>query len=52
MRRSFREQFEEKYGKITEDLAAENAKFLKTKPEWFPMFVWIRLLRIFVKIKK
>lgn len=51
MRRSFREQFEAKYGKITEDLARENARFLKPKPDWFPMWAWIKILRIFVKIK-
>lgn len=50
-RKVYRQQFAEKYGKITEEMAEENSRLLKPKPVWFPMFLWIRILRIFVKIK-
>lgn len=50
-RKIYRQQFAEKYGKITEEMAKENSKFLKPKPKYFPMFLWVRLLRIFIKIK-
>jgi len=50
-RKIYRQQFEEKYGKLTEEMAKENSRLLRPKPVWFPMFLWIRILRIFVKIK-
>jgi hypothetical protein len=50
-RKIYRQEFDQKYGKITEEMAKENSQFLKKKPKLFPMFLWIRLLSIFVKIK-
>jgi hypothetical protein len=51
MRQFFRKEFKTKYEETTEFLAQENAKFLKVKPKWVPMWLWVRCLRIFIKIK-
>ena len=39
------------YSKDMRDIAEANMKFLKTKPRFIPMFIWISLLKIFIKIK-
>ncbi len=50
-RKIYRQQYQEQYGKLTAELAERNSNFLKPKPKYFPMFLWVRMLRIFVKIK-
>ena len=50
-RRFLRQEFNEKYAGMIEDIAEANGQFLKPKPKWFPMWLWVRILSIFVKIK-
>ena len=50
-RKIYRKEFREKYLDFTEELAKKNSNFLKTKPDWVPMFIWLFGLKIFVKIK-
>lgn len=38
------------YGKLIEEMAEANNRFLKPKPRWVPMWLWIKGLKIFVKI--
>jgi len=38
------------YGKLIGDMAEANNRFLKTKPRWVPMWLWIRGLKIFIRI--
>lgn len=40
-----------KYGQDLKELAEANGKFLKPKPKYMPMWIYIRLLKIFIKIK-
>lgn len=47
----YRQQYMEQYGKLTKELAEHNSNFLKPKPVWVPMFIWLAGLKIFVKIK-
>lgn len=39
------------YAKNIRDIAEANGQFLKPKPKWMPMFIYIRLLKIFIRIK-
>lgn len=50
-RRRIRREFQSRYIDIATAIAKDNGRMLKTKPRWVPMFLWIRGLRIFVKIK-
>lgn len=47
MRRQFREEYQE----TAQALAERDRKFLKPRPWWVPTFIWVRGLRIFVRIK-
>jgi hypothetical protein len=40
------------YKETIDEIARIQGNFLKPKPKWFPMFLWVSLLRIFVKINK
>ena len=51
-RRAMRKIFKKQYAEYAEFFAKENERTLKPKPKWFPMWLWIKLLGIFVKIKK
>jgi len=42
--------FRREYKQSAYDMAAEQMKFLKPKPKWIPMWVWLRGLKVFVKI--
>ena len=48
LRRLLRKQ----YGQTIKEIAEVNARMLKTKPRWIPMFVWLWGASFFVKIKK
>ena len=39
------------YAKDIEEIAKANGQFIKKKPKLVPMFIWVGLLKIFVKIK-
>jgi hypothetical protein len=41
-----------KYSQTVEELAKFNSEIIKPKPRWFPMWLWLKLLGIFIKIKK
>jgi len=40
------------YQADTRQLITENAKIIKTKPKWIPMFLWMWLLSFFINLKK
>lgn len=40
------------YENTMKEMAEFHSRFLKPKPKWVPMFLWLAGLRIFVKIKK
>ncbi len=40
------------YGQRIEELARINGRIIKPKPRWFPGWLWIKLLGIFIYIKK
>ena len=47
-----RREIRKQYGKTLNEVANMNARMLKAKPKYVPMFIWVQLLGIFVKIKK
>lgn len=49
--KKLRQMMRRKYGQDLRDLAEANGKFLRPKPHWMPMWLYIRLLSIFIKIK-
>ncbi len=51
-KRYLRQLFREKYLSDAHLLAEEHMKFLKTKPNWMPMPIWIFMLSFFVKINR
>jgi len=51
-RKIFRKEARKMYGATMEVLAEKNSKLLKPKPRWIPLWVWIRLLSIFIYIRK
>jgi hypothetical protein len=46
-RRLFRTVFRNRI----EEVAEKNARMIKPKPKWIPMFLWIRMLKIFIRVK-
>ncbi len=50
-RRFLKKQFRSTYQGIAETLAKEDHEFLKPRPRWIPEWIWIKLLKIFVRIK-
>ena len=49
--KKLRKLMRKEYDKNIREIAEANGQFIKPKPKWVPMFVWINLLKIFVKIK-
>lgn len=39
------------YQKQIEEMAKIFSNYMKPKPRWVPLFIWVKLLRIFIKIK-
>jgi hypothetical protein len=46
IRQLFRKEFRSK----ADDLAQQQISAIKPKPKYFPMWIWLRLLKIFVRI--
>lgn len=40
------------YRDTMQEMAEVHSRIIKPKPRWFPMWLWIRLLSIFIFIKK
>jgi hypothetical protein len=40
------------YRETMEELAKFHSEIVKPKPRWFPLWLWLKLLGIFIKIKK
>lgn len=38
------------YAQDVRDIAELNKQFLKPKPRWIPMWVYIKILKIFIRI--
>lgn len=49
--KKLRQFMRKEYAKDIAEIAKANGQFLKPKPRWMPMFLYIPLLKIFVKIK-
>lgn len=49
--KKIRRDFRRGYEQDMHELAQAHYKFLKTKPKWVPMWLWIFGLSFFVKIK-
>jgi hypothetical protein len=52
MRKVFRKRFEDQYKKTAIQLATEREHFLKKKPDIIPMWIWVKLLKIFIRINE
>lgn len=48
--KKLRQMMRKEYAKDIRDIAEINGRFLKTKPRWVPMWLWMKGLKIFVKI--
>jgi len=49
--KKIRQLFRRDYAKTAEELAKSQVNMIKPKPKWFPMWLWLKLLGIFVRIK-
>lgn len=49
--KKLRQFMRREYKKDIREIAEINGQFLKPKPRWMPMWLWIRGLKIFIKIK-
>jgi len=52
MRKLARKQIREEYRERARELAELHSRILKPRPRWFPEWLWIKLLSVFVYIKK
>lgn len=50
--KTYRKEARKMYRETVELIAQRDQRFLKPKPRWFPAWLWIRLLSIFVCVKK
>jgi len=49
--KKLRKYFRQRYQGMAEILAKEHMQIIKPKPKYFPMWLWVKLLGIFIKIK-
>jgi hypothetical protein len=47
-----RKEIRNQYGEMFEAIADKDARLLKPKPKFFPMFLWIWLMSPFIRIRK
>lgn len=50
--RAYRKEARGMYRDVVEAMADRDRKFLKPKPSWVPYPIWLRLLSIFVWVRK
>lgn len=50
-RKKLHQLMKREYKRDIDRIAEANGQFLKPKPRWMPMWMWIRGLKIFIKIK-
>lgn len=48
--KKIRQQFRREYQKTAAEMAKFHSEIIKPKPKWFPSWIWIKLLKIFIKI--
>jgi hypothetical protein len=49
--KKLRQLFRREYKQDAYKLADQHMRFLKPRPRYFPLWLWIKLLGIFIKIK-
>jgi hypothetical protein len=49
--KKIRQLFRKNYRMTAEELAKNQVNMIKPKPSFFPMWLWVRLLGIFIRIK-
>lgn len=50
--KKLRQIFRKQYREDAHMIASANAEFLRPRPRWFPEWLWIRLLGIFVRVRR
>jgi hypothetical protein len=51
-RQFFKREFKKQMLAKAQQVGESIGNVLKPKPKWFPQWIWIKLLGIFIKIKK
>jgi hypothetical protein len=47
-----RQLFRRRYRKTADDLANIHGQWIRPKPRWIPMFIYIKIISLFIKIKE
>jgi hypothetical protein len=49
--KKIRQMFRREYHNQAEEIANDHMNCFRPKPKWIPLFIWVKLIGIFFKIK-